>query len=684
MRPARAGNVNVALYPSPSQRGCGASTFEDSVGAGKTLSAGVGSDVPPDGAVKMRTRSVTHWPVLSCAILDARENSGDFGARSTVTGSPSNPRDASLAAVTTPAGLGGACARCGATVATGSTTCSRCGATITGANPAEQAERIRLRLQESIGDAYRLVELLGRGGMGIVFRAHELALDREVALKVLALDPILSSEAYARFEREAKLAARLDHPNVVPIFAVGQRNTVAFYTMRLVRGGTLEDMLAGHRALDFNHAIEILRDVASAVDYAHGQGVVHRDIKPANVLIADSGHAMVSDFGIARGLGLGDAGLAAGTVIGSPGYMPPEQWRGEEIDARGDQYALAVMAFELLTGHRPFETVKVQDLMKLHLSGEPPNASSLKGTLPPFVDLAIRRAMSKTPSHRFTSATAFVDALAGKRPVSGLTRTLLQAVSDADVGQESGGLIKALLTVSLLAAAVVGIAIALHHPLAGHRGRTTAVAAAAPTPDTPTAVDSTLNVDTTFDLNATAGAGSAANPVRRPVAVDPTLFPQRNAPTGDAPGYIRIVARGGAAKVRVDGRTYGFSPQVVRVEPGAHVVSLEGSGDAFLPAQITVTAAPYDTLAAVFTARTPRGAVPDSDAAPTRTNDAASPAAPAPAPAAVPSPVQARPTSSATPSPRSSSDDATSLPSSVPPAPPPADAAPAPPPAASP
>ena len=144
--------------------------------------------------------------------------------------------------------MAGVCTRCGATLVPSSTSCTRCGATTTGASPAEHAERIRLRLQESVGDSYRLLELLGRGGMGIVFRAHETALDREVALKVLALDPVLSPEAWGRFEREARLAARLDHPHIVPIFAVGQRHTVAFYTMRLVRGGTLEDMLHGHQA----------------------------------------------------------------------------------------------------------------------------------------------------------------------------------------------------------------------------------------------------------------------------------------------------------------------------------------------------------------------------------------------------------------------------------------------------
>ena len=571
-----------------------------------------------------------------------------------MTGSYSNPRVAaayarSNAAVTTPAPMVGACTRCATTVASGSTSCPRCGAAITGTHPGEQAERIRLRLQESIGDAYRLVELLGRGGMGIVFRARELALDREVALKVLTLDPMLSPEAYARFEREAKLAARLDHPHVVPIFAVGQRNTVAFYTMRLVRGGTVEDLLTAHRALDFQHALEILRDVAGALDYAHGQGVVHRDIKPANVLIGDSGHVMVSDFGIARGLGVGDAALGSGAVIGSPGYMSPEQWRGEEIDARADQYALGVVAFEMLTGHRPFETVRVQDLMKLHLSADVPNASSIKPTLPPFVDLSIRRAMSKERGARFTSATAFVDALAGKRPVSGLTRTSMQMSSSPEEPSTSGmgSMVNTVLALVIVAGAVAAGTIAVERRAGGgaaerHLERTPAVAV------TTAAPDSTLTVDTTFDVNTAPPPTNAPSVERQPVSVDPTLFPTRSrAVATDAPGYIRVLARGGTARVRVDGRMYGFSPVIVRVAAGAHVVSLESSGDAFLPAQITIDAVSNDTLAAIFSARVApttsqdepardNARAPLAPASPGPTVGPSAAAGPAPAPAAPP------------------------------------------------
>ena len=467
----------------------------------------------------------------------------EFDVRSTVTASshpPHHSQENPYGAVTTPPGSTVACSRCGATLAPNVTTCPRCGGAVATANPAEQAERIRLRLQESIGDAYRLLELLGRGGMGIVFRAHELALDREVALKVLALDPVLSPDAYARFEREARLAARLDHPNVVPIFAVGQRNTVAFYTMRLVRGGTLEDMIADHKALDFQHAVEILRDVARALDYAHGQGVVHRDIKPANVLIGDSGHAMVSDFGIARGFGAGDApatsSSAASAVIGSPGYMSPEQWRGEEIDARADQYALGVMAFELLTGHRPFETVRVQDLMKLHLSADVPSASTITASLPPFVDLAIKRAMSKSASARFTSASTFIDALSGKRPVTGVTRTSIAAIPELGdltptrTPAGSGGATRAAAWLLVAAAAIAAIMIVRPGKAAGraHLGLASRASRQALSPPVH---DSTLDVDTTFNLDSAAHAADGPAAARTPVAIDQTLFPSHNSST---------------------------------------------------------------------------------------------------------------------------------------------------------
>ena len=161
-----------------------------------------------------------------------------------------DPTRSSRDAVTTPVGVTTLCPQCGASVPAFETRCSACGALVTQASDDEQRDNLRRRLQAGIGDTFELLDLLGKGGMGVVFRAREKALEREVALKVLAFDPLMVPEAFARFEREAKLAARLDHPHIVPIFAVGQGQGVAYYTMRLVRGGSLEDLLAAKKRIE--------------------------------------------------------------------------------------------------------------------------------------------------------------------------------------------------------------------------------------------------------------------------------------------------------------------------------------------------------------------------------------------------------------------------------------------------
>ncbi|MBX9929223.1 MAG: serine/threonine protein kinase, partial [Gemmatimonadaceae bacterium] len=337
------------------------------------------------------------------------------------------PRDD---AVTTPVGVRTICPQCGAALDAVTTSCSVCGAVITGGGAeAERAERVRLRLQDGIGDAYVLGELLGRGGMGIVFRAREKALDRDVALKVLAFDPMLAPDAYDRFEREARLAARLDHPHIVPIFAVGQRGSVAFYTMRLVKGGSLEELMLRSGAVELPRAAALLEEVAEALDYAHAAGVVHRDVKPANVLLSESGHAMVADFGIARAFSADGAATSANAtgVVGSPGYMSPEQWRAERVDGRADQYALGVMAFELLTGVRPFQHASMQELLRMHLAEDPPDARSLRGAIPLHASDAIRRAMAKDPADRFASATEFVRALTTEGATAPASKTVGRA-----------------------------------------------------------------------------------------------------------------------------------------------------------------------------------------------------------------------------------------------------------------
>ncbi|HEX2779930.1 MAG TPA: serine/threonine-protein kinase, partial [Gemmatimonadaceae bacterium] len=497
---------------------------------------------------------------------------------------------------------------------------------------------MRARLQEAVGDGYRLMELLGRGGMGIVYRAKEVSLDREVALKILALDPVLAPDAYLRFEREAKLAARLDHPHIVPIFAVGQRQNVAFYTMRLVRGGSLEDLIGvGKKQLSLEHVVKLLHEVAAALDHAHRQGVVHRDIKPANVLLSETGHAMVADFGIAKALSTGDVGTTGTGIIGSPGYMSPEQWRGAEIDGRADQYSLAVVAYEMLCGRRPFETPQIQDLLRMHLSAEVPPVSYLRPGLPEGVDDALRRALAKDPSHRFSTTTAFVDALAGLRSASVGSQTQRGPRYEARKAAPKRGVAGVL--VPLLLVGAVGSAFAFPQTrdpimstlqpaiqkvelLAGVKDddrapRADSLAAhdSALAARTAAASDSTLPngtppVDSTLALRDTTGhVSSAAQSLvtgpttgTTPVVLDTALGAGlRTRPQSRMQyGWIRVTINGGAALARIDGEQLGMTPLVARVEAGEHLVTVLGAGDTYLPSQISVIVEGADTATALF------------------------------------------------------------------------------------
>jgi serine/threonine-protein kinase len=263
----------------------------------------------------------------------------------------------------------------------------------------------------TLPDRYRIVRHIANGGMAGVWEATDELLGRSVAVKVLASHLSEDDRARLRFEREARAAAGLSsHPNVVTIYDVGEYDGRAFMVMELMPGGTVADRLRAGRAIADETALRWLREAAAALDAAHDQGVVHRDIKPGNLLLDDHDRLAIADFGIAR-LALEDQLTATGQVLGTASYISPEQAVGEAATAASDRYALAVVAFELLTGSRPFKAEHFAAQARAHVEDDPPLATERDPSLPRGVDAVLDRGLAKNPDDRWPSAGAMVAAL---------------------------------------------------------------------------------------------------------------------------------------------------------------------------------------------------------------------------------------------------------------------------------
>ena len=308
-----------------------------------------------------------------------------------------------------------------------------------------------LALQEAVAGRYFLEREIGRGGMGVVYLARDVSLDRSVAIKMLPPGLAVSVELRTRFLREARTAAQLSHPHIVPIHAVEEHDELVFFVMGFVEGETLGERVRRTGPLGPTEAIRVMQEVAWALAHAHARGVVHRDVKPDNILLErETGRALVTDFGIARATESHTP--AGGAIVGTPQYMSPEQARGATVDGRSDLYSLGATFFFALTGRLPIEAPSAAALMVRLTSERAPSIASVRSVMPSPLAGVIDRCLESEPERRFASAGELVDALrtaSGSRPETAppIRRFLAELdASSSEAGTATIGSVMSLVT----------------------------------------------------------------------------------------------------------------------------------------------------------------------------------------------------------------------------------------------
>lgn len=315
------------------------------------------------------------------------------------------------------------CQKCGTEVPDDASFCGSCGhdlgvttplaalRDVTGQN---EIDLVRAALH---GD-YEILEELGRGGMAIVYRAREIMLDREVAIKVLPFSLAFDREFVERFQREARTSARLEHPNIIPIYRVGKTDNVIYFAMKFLRGKSLADIIADRGRLPAAQIRQLLIETGGALGYAHQHGIVHRDIKPDNIMFKESGQAVLCDFGIAKAAS-GTRLTGTGMAIGTPYYMSPEQARAQALDGRSDLYSLGVVAYQCLTGNVPFDGEDSFAIGYKHIMEELPQLE-LTDSEERALDEVIRKMMAKDPADRYQKAEDLVMLLSDGGPTAAI------------------------------------------------------------------------------------------------------------------------------------------------------------------------------------------------------------------------------------------------------------------------
>ncbi len=336
------------------------------------------------------------------------------------------------------------CAKCHTPVPIGSN-CSQCG-TLSAENGPDLDE-LQARLARTLEGRYEITRLLGRGGMAVVFLAQDLVLERQVAIKVLPPDMTRDAQLVTLFQQEAKTAAKLDHPNIIPIYRVESEGGLVYIVMKYVSGQSLEDLLV-KGPLPISRVRHVLREAALALGHAHRRRIVHRDVKPANIMLDDDGRVILTDFGISKAVQDTGQLTGTGTIIGTPHYMAPEQARGQEVDGRADQYALAIVGHRVLTGKLPFDG-PAHSILYQQVFEQPPTVLDRRPDTPSDLRVALDRALAKDSKARFKTMEEFASAVSGER--SGPTTVVSEPVKAA--GDHGAGVFVALATVAVVAVA---------------------------------------------------------------------------------------------------------------------------------------------------------------------------------------------------------------------------------------
>ena len=336
------------------------------------------------------------------------------------------------------------CPNCGTGLTDGAVFCGNCGAstgagdsasvavTAAGLPPIELTpgttggDKLLEMTKAELGRDYRIERELGRGGMAVVYKGVEIALDRQVALKVVPPDNANAGQAAERFRREAKLAASLDHPNIIPVYRVGQAGSLHYMAMKFVEGRAVDAIIEQQGALPINIVVAILRAAATGLAFAHERKIVHRDIKPANILVDKDGRVMVSDFGIARALEEVSM-TASGMMVGTPYYMSPEQCGGQKVSPQSDQYSLGIMAFQMITGDVPFTADSMVGVIQHHYMTPVPDILAVRDGVPKELVDIVYCALNKDPNDRFPTTKDMAVAL-DNLPVSDADREEAETV----------------------------------------------------------------------------------------------------------------------------------------------------------------------------------------------------------------------------------------------------------------